>query len=106
MAIEWPRAFPTVARIFLPSRLMPLSGSKWSTDSASAIYGSDAVAGVVNIILKRDYDGAETSLSMAIALMAAARRSARASCSVRTGRGDALIAYELSRTRRLDVYTS
>lgn len=33
------------------------------TDSASAIYGSDAVAGVVNIILKRDYQGAKTSLS-------------------------------------------
>ena len=26
-------------------------------DGASAIYGSDAVAGVVNIIMKRDYDG-------------------------------------------------
>jgi iron complex outermembrane receptor protein len=33
------------------------------TDSASAIYGSEAVAGVVNVILKRNYDGAETSLS-------------------------------------------
>jgi len=30
-------------------------------DGASAIYGSDAVGGVVNIILKRDYDGAELS---------------------------------------------
>jgi outer membrane receptor protein involved in Fe transport len=30
------------------------------TDGASAIYGADAVAGVVNIILKRDYDSAET----------------------------------------------
>ncbi|UAK25467.1 TonB-dependent receptor [Sphingomonas nostoxanthinifaciens] len=29
-------------------------------DGASAIYGSDAVGGVVNIILKRDFDGAET----------------------------------------------
>ncbi|WP_082112859.1 TonB-dependent receptor [Pseudoxanthomonas suwonensis] len=28
-------------------------------DGASAIYGSDAVGGVANIILKRDYDGAE-----------------------------------------------
>jgi len=28
-------------------------------DGASAIYGSDAVAGVANIILRRDYDGAE-----------------------------------------------
>ncbi|HJS11633.1 TonB-dependent receptor [Sphingopyxis sp.] len=31
------------------------------TDGASAIYGSDAVAGVVNVILKRDYDGVQTS---------------------------------------------
>ena len=30
-------------------------------DGASAIYGSDAVAGVVNIILKRDYDGFKLS---------------------------------------------
>ncbi|HEX2558935.1 TonB-dependent receptor [Phenylobacterium sp.] len=28
-------------------------------DGASAIYGSDAVAGVVNVILKRDFDGGE-----------------------------------------------
>ena len=28
-------------------------------DSASATYGSDAVAGVVNIITKKDYDGVE-----------------------------------------------
>jgi iron complex outermembrane recepter protein len=32
------------------------------TDGASAIYGSDAVAGVVNVILKPDYNGAETTL--------------------------------------------
>jgi iron complex outermembrane recepter protein len=30
------------------------------TDGASAIYGSDAVGGVVNIILRTKYDGAET----------------------------------------------
>ena len=29
------------------------------TDSASAIYGSDAIGGVINIILRKDYDGAE-----------------------------------------------
>ena len=33
------------------------------TDGASAIYGADAVAGVVNIILKQDYDTAETRLT-------------------------------------------
>lgn len=32
------------------------------TDGASAAYGSDAVAGVVNIILKKDYSGSLTSL--------------------------------------------
>lgn len=30
-------------------------------DGASALYGSDAVGGVVNILLRRDFDGAETS---------------------------------------------
>ncbi|MFN3630502.1 MAG: TonB-dependent receptor plug domain-containing protein, partial [Casimicrobiaceae bacterium] len=32
-------------------------------DGASAIYGSDAIAGVVNIILRKDYQGAEVSVS-------------------------------------------
>ena len=32
------------------------------TDGASAAYGSDAVAGVVNIILKKDYSGSQTSI--------------------------------------------
>ncbi|KAK0351360.1 hypothetical protein LTR94_025263, partial [Friedmanniomyces endolithicus] len=34
-------------------------------DGASAIYGSDAVAGVANVILRRDYDGLETSARLA-----------------------------------------
>ena len=33
------------------------------TDGASAIYGSDAVAGVVNIILRDDFNGAETRIN-------------------------------------------
>ena len=32
-------------------------------DGASAVYGSDAVAGVVNIILRSDYNGAETRIN-------------------------------------------
>jgi outer membrane receptor protein involved in Fe transport len=32
------------------------------TDGASAIYGADAVAGVVNIVTRRSFSGAETSL--------------------------------------------
>ena len=30
-------------------------------DGASAVYGSDAVAGVINVVLRKDYDGAELS---------------------------------------------
>lgn len=32
------------------------------TDGASALYGSDAVGGVVNIIMRRDFTGAETTM--------------------------------------------
>jgi len=35
------------------------------TDGASAIYGSDAVGGVVNFILRKDYEGMETSVRYA-----------------------------------------
>jgi iron complex outermembrane recepter protein len=65
------------------------------TDSASAIYGSDAVAGVVNIILKRDYDGATTSLSYGLAPDGGGTEK-RASQLFGThwAGGDALIAYE------------
>ncbi len=34
------------------------------TDGASAIYGSDAVAGVVNIITRKDFDGGELSANV------------------------------------------
>jgi iron complex outermembrane recepter protein len=31
-------------------------------DGASALYGSDAVAGVINLVLRRDFEGAETTV--------------------------------------------
>lgn len=36
-------------------------------DGASAIYGSDAVAGVVNLIVRRDFTGAETAVRVNVA---------------------------------------
>jgi iron complex outermembrane recepter protein len=36
------------------------------TDGASALYGSDAVGGVVNLILKKDYSGAQSRAEFAI----------------------------------------
>ena len=50
---------------FVDISLIPLSAIERVevlTDGASAIYGSDAVGGVVNIILRNDVDGAETRL--------------------------------------------
>lgn len=35
-------------------------------DGASALYGSDAVAGVVNVILRRDFEGVATSAQLGI----------------------------------------
>ena len=32
-------------------------------DGASAVYGSDAIAGVINIILRKDYNGAEATIN-------------------------------------------
>src|SRR6266571_5908846 len=37
------------------------------TDGASATYGSDAISGVINLILKRNYDGAQTQLGFSSA---------------------------------------
>lgn len=54
-----PSAFGSVVDV----SLIPLSAIDRVdvvTDGASAIYGADAVAGVVNFILRKDYDGAET----------------------------------------------
>jgi iron complex outermembrane recepter protein len=50
---------------FVDVSMIPLSAVERVeilTDGASAIYGADAVAGVVNFILRRDFEGAETSL--------------------------------------------
>jgi iron complex outermembrane recepter protein len=50
---------------FVDISLIPLSAIERIEvlpDGASAIYGADAVAGVVNIILRSDYNGAETSV--------------------------------------------
>lgn len=50
---------------FVDMSLIPLSAVERIevlTDGASAIYGSDAVGGVVNFVLRKDFEGAETSL--------------------------------------------
>lgn len=50
---------------FVDISMIPLSAVERVeilSDGASALYGADAVAGVVNFILRTDYEGAETSV--------------------------------------------
>jgi iron complex outermembrane receptor protein len=58
------RLAPSALGSFVDVSLIPLSAIdrvEIMTDGSSAIYGSDAVGGVVNIILKKDYQGADTT---------------------------------------------
>jgi iron complex outermembrane recepter protein len=58
------RLAPSAFGSFVDVSLIPLSAIdrvEILTDGSSAIYGSDAVGGVVNIILKKDYQGADTT---------------------------------------------
>lgn len=59
------RVAPSAQGQFVDVSTIPLSAVERVevlTDGASAIYGADAVAGVVNIILRKDFEGAETTL--------------------------------------------
>jgi iron complex outermembrane receptor protein len=58
------------------------------TDGASAIYGSDAIAGVINFILRRDFRGAEASVERAIAQAGGAARQHE---TLALGAGDAAV---------------
>ena len=50
-------------------------------DGASAVYGSDAIAGVINFILKRDFEGTEISAEYGTPTRSSAGDSKRASIS-------------------------
>ncbi len=75
-------------------------------DGASALYGSDAVGGVVNIILRRDFEGQESRLRMGAADGGAESIIAAHTIGRRWSTGQALVSYEydhqnaLSRTDR------
>jgi len=59
------RLAPTGLGDFVDTSLFPLTAIERVevlTDGASALYGSDAVGGVVNFVLRKDYSGAETRI--------------------------------------------
>ena len=66
-------------------------------DGASALYGSDAVGGVVNIILRRDFDGAETRARIGAAAGGAQERQFGQTFGKTWASGHALLSYEYYR---------
>lgn len=65
------------------------------TDGASALYGSDAVAGVANVILKRNYQGLSTSARFGLATEGGDRQQQYNILAGKSWRnGGAVVAYE------------
>ena len=73
------------------------------TDGASAIYGSDAIAGVVNFVLRKDYNGAETRVRTATKDGDAQDYQIGQTFGVSGERGRALLSYEYSSEDALDA---
>jgi iron complex outermembrane recepter protein len=73
-------------------------------DSASAIYGSDAIAGVVNFILRDDFDGAETRVRHGFVADGDSTETQLAqTVGYRAADGSALASYEYSYRTSLDA---
>jgi iron complex outermembrane receptor protein len=74
------------------------------TDGASAVYGADAVAGVVNIITRKDFEGAETGLRYGAATDGGANeRAASQLLGHSWGSGNVLLSYEYDKQGGLDA---
>ena len=91
---------------FVDVSMIPLSAIESVevlTDGASAIYGSDAVGGVVNFKLRTDYDGAETRLRYGSATSGDLDEIQVAQTfGTVWGSGNALLSYEYSDRHELD----
>jgi outer membrane receptor protein involved in Fe transport len=72
------------------------------TDGASAIYGSDAIAGVVNIILRRRFDGVEARVRGSLGMRGEPRGAIGSAVAGRTwSTGSIMAAYEYEHRGRL-----
>jgi iron complex outermembrane receptor protein len=71
------------------------------TDGASAIYGSDAIGGVVNIILRKDYQGAETRVRFSTADGGADETQLSQLLGTTWSSGNALAGYQYYKRERL-----
>lgn len=92
------RLAPSNAGSFVDISLIPLSAIdrvEVLTDGASAVYGSDAVGGVVNFILKDDFEGVEASALAGSATSGDGDvRQASLAAGTRWHSGGAMLAYE------------
>ncbi len=92
---------------FVDLSLIPLSAIERVeivTDGASAIYGSDAVGGVVNIILRKSYDGEETRVRYSTAADSSSHDTQVAQTAGTDWKGgSALISYEFDDTTPLSA---
>lgn len=72
-------------------------------DGASALYGSDAVGGVVNIILRRDFDGQESRLRVGASKGGGESVIAAHTIGRTWSTGQALLSYEYERQNALST---
>lgn len=74
------------------------------SDGASAVYGGDAIAGVVNIVLRQDFEGAETGLRYGAADSGDAENFIGSQLLGHAwNSGNAMLMYEHSRQNSLDA---
>jgi iron complex outermembrane receptor protein len=71
-------------------------------DGASALYGSDAVAGVVNVIMRRAFDGQESRVRVSAAKGGAEDVMVSHVAGTSWSSGSALLAYEVQHTNALN----
>ena len=92
------RVAPSGAGSFVDVSLIPISAVERVevlTDGASAIYGSDAVGGVVNLILRNDLDGIEPMVQIGTSTRGGGDQLlASLAAGTHWNSGRALIAYE------------
>lgn len=91
---------------FVDLSLIPLSAIERMdvlTDGASAIYGSDAVGGVVNLVLRKDFQGPETRLRYSTVTQGSHDETQAGQLLGHSwGSGQALVSYEYHRRSSLD----
>ena len=101
------RLAPAGVGNYVDISLIPLSAIERvdvMTDGASALYGSDAIGGVINFILRKDLDGAETLLSYgAVTQGDHSELKAGQTFGHSWQGGRALLTYEYARRNALDT---